>query len=416
MGSLPQPSGSAILDWRTLSGKFGRKIWGLNGDTLCAEARRHTRLEDFGDSPLDPALTILINSLELEAGLHPLGRFLILVHLRSLLETRLRLTNIWSRHAETVETSSIQRPIFITGMPRSGSTFLHELLAEDPENRAPRIWEVMFPISSGVEPARELNSRVQKAEFSLWCFRHLAPGADSVHPMRARTPQECIAIHSYTFLSEEFGTTCDVPAYKTFLRGANLRPIYAWQKRFLQYLQLDCPKKRWVLKSPNHVYSLDKLSDVFPDALIVRTHRDPIEVIKSQIELIKVLEGLFARRRDDHEIVSREVQTIQEIVDHLLGFQGEYLRNSGQVVDVTYSELIADPMAVIQRIYNRLGISLSETAASRMRRLVLNRSRYRRRNGGSRSTDSILDRTVGTSRFEAYCSQFGVSLKERRPD
>ena len=150
---------------------------------------------------------------------------------------------------------------------------------------------------------------------------------------------------------------------------------------------------------------------MFPDALIVRTHRDPIDVIKSQIQLIKVLEGLFARRRDDHEIVRREVQTIQEITDHILRFQDKYLLNSGQVMDVTYSELIADPIAVIQRIYDRLEISLSRIAASRMRRLALNRSRYRRRNGRSRSTDPILNRTVDASRFEAYRSQFGVEGK-----
>jgi LPS sulfotransferase NodH len=103
------------------------------------------------------------------------------------------------------------------------------------------------------------------------------------------------------------------------------------------------------------------------------------------------------------------VQTIQEIVDHILGFQDEYLLNPGHVVDVTYSELIADPMAVVQRIYNRFGISLSETAAGGMRSLVLNRSRYRRKDGRSRSTDSILNRVVDASRFEAYCSHFGVS-------
>ncbi|MBV9274539.1 MAG: sulfotransferase [Verrucomicrobia bacterium] len=409
MSSLPQPSGSAVLDRKTLGSKFGRQIWRLNIDTLCAEAKRRTRFEDFGDPPLDPALTILVNSLELETGLHPLGRFLLLVHLRGLLETRLRLTNIWNRHAEVIAAEGIQRPIFITGMPRSGSTFLHELLSADPENRAPRAWEVMFPIADGRQSTRELNSRVRNAEFSLWCFRRLAPGADSVYPMRAWTPQECIAIHSYTFLSEEFGTTCHVPTYKTFLHGANLVPTYAWQKRFLQYLQLGCLHRRWVLKSPNHVYSLDKLLSVFPDALIVRTHRHPIDVIKSQIELIKVLEGMFARRRDDHEIVSREVRTIQEMVDNILRFQDKCPQNSGQFVDVNYSELVSDPIGIIQRIYNRLEISPSERAITQIRRLSLNRSRYRRRNGQSKSTDSILNRTVDTSRFEPYCSQFGVS-------
>src|SRR6516164_10872392 len=191
--------------WKALGDDISRKLWFLDSAALSADARRRTRLEDFGDPPLDPALTVLVKGLELEADLHPLGRLFMRMHLQELLETRLRLAHAWSQRPEALEASTIRRPIVITGMPRSGSTFLHELLAEDPKNRAPRAWEVMFPISSGAEPLRELNSRVQNAEFSLWCFRRLAPGADSVYPMRARTPQECIAIHSYTFLSEEFG-------------------------------------------------------------------------------------------------------------------------------------------------------------------------------------------------------------------
>jgi len=134
---------------------------------------------------------------------------------------------------EVPEASIIQGPIFITGMPRSGSTFLHELLAEDQENRVPRVWEVMFPISS--KPRETVDFRVRKAKVSLWWFRRLAPGADSVYPLRAWTPHECVAIHSYSLLSDEFVSTCRVPTYETFLHNkADLTPVYRWQKRFLQ--------------------------------------------------------------------------------------------------------------------------------------------------------------------------------------
>jgi hypothetical protein len=121
-------------DWKTLGHSISRRLWLLESDSLCAEARRRTRLEDFGDPPIEPALTILVNSLETEADLHPHGRLLMRVHLQELLETRLRLTQAWNGGPEVPETSLIERPIFITGIPRSGSTFLHELLAEDPEN------------------------------------------------------------------------------------------------------------------------------------------------------------------------------------------------------------------------------------------------------------------------------------------
>ena len=125
---------------------LSRKLWLLESNRLSAEARRRTHLEDFGTPSIEPALSVLTRSLETEADLTPLGRFLMRMHLRSLLETRLRLTEAWGRQPEVADSSTIHRPLFITGMPRSGSTFLHELLTEDPENRAPRVWEVMFPL------------------------------------------------------------------------------------------------------------------------------------------------------------------------------------------------------------------------------------------------------------------------------
>jgi hypothetical protein len=138
------------------------------------------------------------------------------VHLCELLETRLRLAQAWSGRLETLEALLIQRPIFITGMSRSGSTFLHELLAEDPENRVSRVWEVMFPLPTESERPKKVDPRVRKAEACLWWFRRLAPGADSVYPIRACSPHECVAIHSYTLLFEEFVATCRVATYEEF--------------------------------------------------------------------------------------------------------------------------------------------------------------------------------------------------------
>jgi len=200
--------------WKTLGSDVSRWLWLLESDSLCTEARRRTRLENFGDPPIEPALAVLVKSLETEADFHPLGRFFMRVHLQELLETRLRLTQTWSGPADLPETSVIEQPIFITGIPRSGSTFLHALLAEDPENRAPRVWEVMFPVPPKSERRREVDPRIRKTNASLLWFRRLAPGADSVYPIRASTPHECVAIHSYTFLSEEFVSACHIPTYE----------------------------------------------------------------------------------------------------------------------------------------------------------------------------------------------------------
>jgi hypothetical protein len=216
---------------------------------LVASARRQTGLWHFGAPPIEPALSVLVESLEGEANLHPLGRFLMWVHLKSILETRLRLQEEWNAQHEALENCSIRQPIFIIGMPRTGSTFLHELLAQDPDNRAPRAWEVMFPISTHRPRKGHSDPRIRKAAACLWWFRRLAPEADAVYPIRAGTPHECVAIHSYTMMSEEFISTCHVPSYEDFLHASDLGPVYSWEKRFLQHLQLGGPQpKRWVLK------------------------------------------------------------------------------------------------------------------------------------------------------------------------
>jgi Sulfotransferase family len=394
--------------WRSLGNRLSRRLWSFQSETLCEEARRRTRLANFGDPPIDPALSILVNSLELEAGLHPLGRFLMRAHLRELLETRLRLVQAWSEETGALENAQIQRPVFITGMPRSGSTFLHELLAEDAENRVPRVWEVMFPIPGRNRARSKADPRVHKAEAFLWFFRRLAPRANSVYPIRAWTPHECVAIHSYTLLSEEFAMICRIPAYEAFLREANFVPAYAWQKRFLQYLQLSCPTRQWILKSPDHVHSLEHLLKVFPDAVVIQTHRNPLDVLRSSIKVTQMLEGVFAPADDHTQIRTREVRSLAEHMESITSFREAHPDLDERFVDVKYHELVSDPLTVVRQIYQRLDKQLTERAIDRMQLFASKRSLYKGQRHGSVPPDFALDGALDQRRLEAYCSQFGI--------
>jgi hypothetical protein len=398
--------------WRTLGDGLSRRLWPLQSEALCAEARRRTGLEDFGDPPIEPALSILVNSLELQADLHPLGRFLMRVHLLELLKTRLRLVQAWSRRSEALAASLIQRPIFITGMPRSGSTFLHELLAEDPENQVPRVWEVMFPLPVQNRARSEIDPRVRKAEASLWWFRRLAPRADSVYPMRAWTPHECVAIHSHTLLSGEFVSTCYVPNYQAFLHAADFGPVYNWQKRFLQHLQLGFPTRRWVLKSPDHIFALEGLLAVFPDAMIIQTHRDPLEVLRSSSQLTHVLQGLFGRVASLDQLGVREARMLAEGIERIMRFRAAHPELATRFIDVTYPELVSDPLAIVRQIYQQFDIRLTEVAAERMQRMASNRSRYRGHNGSPTLAELGLDGPAEIRRFQSYCSRFGITCQQ----
>jgi sulfate adenylyltransferase len=398
---------------RSLLDKVSRGLCYLDAEELCAQAMRRTGLEDFGRPSLIPALPILFNSLEQEARLRPLGRLLMRIHLRDLLETRLRLTEIWKAQSKSLEARRVEKPIFIVGMPRSGSTFLHEMLALDPDNRAPRVWEVMSPAAASGQSDRKAAQAIRKAEFCLWWFRRLAPRADSVYPMRALTPHECVAIQSYTFLSEEFISTCRIPSYEAFLRSANLSPAYEWEKRFLQHLQDGGAGRRWALKSPDHVYGLEALFAVFPDACLIQTHRNPLEVLASSTDLTQVLRGLYGRAGDRAETLAVETRTLADNTERFIKFRDRHPELSDRIVDVKYSELIADPLAAVRRIYDQFGLTLAESAAEPMRQLASNRSQYRGPRASAASHRLKLLSGLEAGCFERYCLRFALPFQQR---
>lgn len=453
-------------DWTQLGTTIARWRRRLDSGGLCREAQRRTALEDFGDPPLEPAFSILANSLEHEAELHPLGRFLMRVHLLDLLKTRLRLVDSWksssvqdmraeapnrhgegggqasrlscarfsasgsstlprraretpAAHSERRDTGSevpsaghVEKPIFIIGMPRSGSTFLHELLAEDPANRAPRAWEVMFPVAAPGGGEADRARRIRKARTCLWWFRRLAPQADAVYPMRACTPHECVAIHSYTFLSEEFVSTCRIPSYESFLRATDLRPAYVWQRRFLQHLQMDSPGRRWILKSPDHVHGLDALLSVFPDACIIQTHRNPIDVLKSSTHLTRVLRGLYGPPGEREEIRERETRLLAYCTERFIEFRDLHPELSDRIIDVKYRDLVSNPLGAVRRIYQQLGAPLPEPALERMRSLAAERSRYAGARYRARSAEFRLETGAVAAGFQRYCLRFGLPFNK----
>jgi hypothetical protein len=397
----------------SLCDRLSRRFCRLEATELMAAARRQTGLEDFGEPPLEPALSLLSNSLEQQADLHPLGRFLMRMHLSGLLSARLRLMDYWRGRPAAEASKRLERPVFITGMPRSGSTFLHELLAQDPENRAPRVWEVMFPVPLQQRP-RQPDPRISKAAVCLWWFRRLAPQADAVFPMRANTPHECVAIQSHTFLSEEFISTCRIPAYESFLRQADLRPAYAWERRFLQHLQSDSPSRRWVLKSPDHVYGLEALFSTFPDALIIQTHRNPLDVLKSSCHLTEVLHGLYARPRSGGALAARESQVLAASLERFISFRDAHPELAGRFIDLTYEEITAQPLDCIRRIYEQFGFPLRDAAEKRMQQLTRERSRYRNGRAPAAPSEMCPATLAQTSAFERYCSRFKLDWRQAR--
>ncbi|MEI6160575.1 MAG: sulfotransferase [Roseococcus sp.] len=264
-----------------------------------------------------------------------------------------------------VLTQPIERPIFITGLPRSGTTFLHKLLAEDPENRSPAVWETILPLPRHRwdSPAR----RMATVRRQLAAFERMAPNFRAVHPLDATSPQECTEIKAHVFRSFRFESTYNTPAYRLWLREADRVPAYRFHRRFLQHLQhSDGRPRRWVLKSPDHVFTLEALSQVYPDARLIVLHRDPVEVLASVAGLTAILREPFTARLD-RVALGRQVAD-----DWVVGAEAIRLAHAARlfpeerIAHLHFADLTQAPLAAVSSIYARFGLTLTDEVRAAM--------------------------------------------------
>lgn len=363
----------------------------LDGDQLITAARCQTGLEDFGGDEFREPLHRLLESCRKEARLNAMGLLAVRHDVGQLLVNRLHLTQARTAHPAIVE-RRIEQPLFITGLPRTGTTLLHNLLAEDPAHRAPMTWEAMFPTAPPGEAAAE---RIAKARRDIRWLHRFAPGFRAIHSVEAELPQECVVLMSHSFLSDQFDTMYRVPSYVAWLEERDLKPAYEWHRRILQHLQEEPPKGRWVLKAPAHLQSLGALLECYPDARVVQTHREPTEVLASLASLTTLLRSIFSDAVDRAEI-GRELSVYwARVLEHFQAVRETCPRD--QFLDVTFAELKKAPIAVIRRIYAWLGCEFTAEAEARMRSFLAAHPR----------------REHGTHRYSL--GQFGLEFRTEHP-
>jgi len=310
------------------SGRLHAASFDLDG--ILDEARQRTHLDDFGDDEFLGPLRFLLDAYEQEAELTFIGRMSMREDAVSMLVARLHICADRQRFPEIAD-ADLQEPLFITGLPRSGTTFLHTLLAADPRWRAPAGWEVMYPSPPPGARADPADRRCLRADRRMKKLYWLTPGFAAIHELDAQLPQECIAITGATFISDMFPTMCHVPSYQRWLDKADQVPAYRYHRRFLQHLQGGAGGLHWLLKAPAHLFGLRALLEVYPDARIVFLHREPREVLPSLANLTQVLRGAFSDRHApaatgaelrDHW--SRGVREARAVIGSLRGGQERF--------------------------------------------------------------------------------------------
>ena len=347
-------------------GSTGVRLVQLDEKRLLDEAQRRTRLDDFGDPAFREPFALLLRSLETEANLTFLGRVAARQDILRLLSHRLRMVEDRRRHPE-IGSQEVRAPLFVTGLPRTGTTLLHGLLAQDPANRAALNWEVMFPSPPPARARYRRDRRIELAERQIRWFHRLAPDFQRIHPVGARLPEECLIIQSHSFVSFQFQTSHYVPSYQAWVEAQDLRGSYQMHRQFLQHLQWHGPRGSWVLKAPAHLFGLRALFATYPDAGVVLTHRDPLEVVASVASLHTALRGTFSDAVDPVAVGSEVCRRWADGITRALGSRDAGCAPADRFLDVMYADLIRDPLATVRRIYRHLGRGLSPAAEDRMR-------------------------------------------------
>jgi hypothetical protein len=335
------------------------------GDLL-AEAQRAAGSADFGDEAFREPLKVLLASLREEAPLSAVGIAMLRARILESLTTRLRSEDWIRRHPE-IEREEIGAPIVVVGQTRTGTTLLHRLLASDPRHHGPLWWEVRFPAPLPGTRWDAPDPRIAIAEAEVAGILAADPEQASIHPWDAQAPDEEIMLLEHAFLSHVPESFTNLPSYRAWIDAQDWTPAYRTLRRFLQFLQWQkrqrgVLRERWVLKTPGHLGYLDTLLAVFPGALIVQTHRDPLQTIPSAASLNRSLWRLSSEAVDDREVARQWLQRMGWAVRRSLAARERI--PARQIADVWFQDVLARPEDVVAEIYARFGIALTPAARS----------------------------------------------------
>lgn len=373
---------------------------------LMAAAAERIGAHDWGDEGFLEPLSLLVESSYATGRLSEAGRrvlrSVVLRHLRN----RLHLQALLERRPEAAQTP-LEGALVVTGLPRTGTSLLHNLLAQDPRHRFLPLWQALRPVPPEVGQGPDRSILVAEAERWLDRFYSAAPGFRAIHPLTPEGPEECDALLQNAFASQHFDDMFDAEAYSRWFYTAELEREYAYYALQLRVLSVGREAaKRWVLKSPGHLGQLEALRRVLPGVRIVHCHRDPAQAVPSFASLILTV------RRPNSEPLSAERVGEQALWRSATAMTRALRARVGagadaDIFDVSFPALVADPIAIVERIYHWLGERLDPIAGASMRSwLVANpQERYGSHDYDPRSFDLPPDRVRAA--FGPYLERFG---------
>ena len=330
-------------------------------DDIAAAAVRTTGLDDFGGTEHEEGLRILVDDLaSAEAALTPVGNYFQRSEVKSALVGRLLTQARFAEHPEHAEVA-IERPVFVMGLPRTGTTALHRLLHADPRHQGLEMWITQYPQP---RPPRDTweSDPIFTAMQAAFAEHHVAnPEYLGIHYIDATSVEECWRLLRQTGKSNSFESLANVPRYSAWLRQQDWTDAYARHQRNLQLIGLHDREKRWVLKNPSHLTALDALMAVYPDALVVHTRRDPVVCIASSCSLSAETTAGHSTTYVGEVIGRTQLDLWSRSYRAFCEARPRY--DAAQFVDVDYTDLVADPIGTVRDLYGRFDLGWTPEAA-----------------------------------------------------
>ena len=343
----------------------GIRLFELDRRRILAKAAE-TAGHAYADDGLTEGLDRLIASTKADARLNAFGKFAFKTLIQRMADARFKVEKAIAERPEILD-DPITEPLFIIGMPRSGTSILQALLNQDAAHRSPLSWECLLPHPAPTPESYRDNDRIDTIRTEFDQLFKLVPDFRKKHYMEADSPQECVGVMALNFTSFQYMAQAYLADYSEwFLETADQAANFRWHRRFLQFLQSGGVRtSRWLLKSPVHLMRLQALFDVYPDARIIMTHRHPAYVVPSLASLISSTRSLYSNHeaveRSGHEQLRLWARYFERFLE-----DRQRLNREDQIVDVLFDDFVVDQMAVVRQVYDRFGWRLDAGSASRM--------------------------------------------------
>ncbi len=380
----------------------------LDVDALIKHAQRKTGLSDFGDDGHLKALEALVESINEEAKLTPMGRQIQKSKLTDALVQRLRIEDLLKHHPE-IDDIDVGTVIAITGLQRTGTTLLHRLLYSHPEVRGISGEEALMPVAATDSATRARRTRRRRAVLAERTISYLAPDFMAVHPIDRQQPEEDVLLLDLNFMSQSAEAILHVPSYSRWLEDQDHTATYEYFRRVLKVLTWQRPAPAWVLKTPHHLEYLDVFLKVFEGATVVQTHRDPRVAVTSFCSMVAHARGMFSNHVDPIEIGRHWCDKTHKMVDWAMKTRAE--TPEGRFVDVSYYDLIRDPMSQLQRIYEVAAIDFDDEAEGLAERYVAANPQNQFGKHDYRLADFGLSEQVMDETFAAYREAYAIPFE-----